>query len=243
MKIDILTIFPEMFGGVINSSITKRAVEKGILEFNIHNIRDFSLNKHKNTDDYPFGGGPGMVMMAQPIMDAIESIEGYESARKIYLSPRGRVLSTEVAKELSKDEHLILLCGHYEGIDERVMTLIDEEISIGDYILTGGELPAMVLIDCVSRFIDGVLGCEESAQDESFGDGLLEYPQYTRPSEYRGMKVPEVLLNGNHALIAKWRREQSLLKTLEMRPELIDKCELTKSDKKFLDDISKSKEK
>ena len=243
MRIDILTLFPEMFGGVLNSSILSRAAERGILEFHTHNIRDWSENKHKNTDDYPFGGGAGMVMTAQPIYSAIESVLGYQKARRILLTPRGHMLTPELAKELAKEERLLLLCGHYEGIDERVNELIDDELSIGDYVLTGGELPAMVLIDCVSRFIPGVLGSSESAEDESFGDGLLEYPQYTRPAEFRGMKVPEVLLNGHHANIAKWRRQESLKKTLKMRPDLLEKAELTKADRKFLAELAELQEK
>ena len=243
MRIDVLTLFPEMFDGVMNSSIMARAAEHGILEFHAHNIRDWSENKHKNTDDYPFGGGAGMVMMAQPIYSAMESVLGYQKARRILMSPRGRMLTPELARELAKEERLVLLCGHYEGIDERVNEIIDEEISIGDYVLTGGELPAMVLIDCVSRFIPGVLGSAESAEDESFGDGLLEYPQYTRPAEFRGMKVPEILLGGHHANIAKWRRQQSLKKTFEMRPDLLEKAELTKADRAYLKELAENKEK
>jgi len=243
LRIDVLTLFPEMFDGVMNSSIMARASEHGILEFHAHNIRDWSENKHKNTDDYPFGGGAGMVMMAQPIYSAMESVLGYQKARRILMSPRGRMLTPELARELAKEERLVLLCGHYEGIDERVNEIIDEEISIGDYVLTGGELPAMVLIDCVSRFIPGVLGSAESAEDESFGDGLLEYPQYTRPAEFRGMKVPEILLGGHHANIAKWRRQQSLKKTFEMRPDLLEKAELTKADRAFLAELAENKEK
>ena len=243
MRIDILTLFPEMFCGVLNTSILSRAAEHGILEFHTHNIRDWSENKHKNTDDYPFGGGAGMVMTAQPIFSAMESVLAGETARRILLTPRGRMLTPELARELSKEERLVLLCGHYEGIDERVNTIIDDEISIGDYVLTGGELPAMVLIDCLSRFIPGVLGSSESAEDESFGDGLLEYPQYTRPAEFRGMKVPEVLLNGHHARIMEWRRQESLKKTLAMRPDLLERAELSKADREFLAKIAENQEK
>lgn len=225
-----------MFDGILNTSMLGRAKAKGLLEFYAHNIRDHSLNKHHNTDDYPYGGGAGMVMMAQPIMDCIEAVtaESEKKPRRIFMSPRGKRLTTELARELAREERLLILAGHYEGVDERVMELIDEEISIGDYILTGGELPALVLIDCLSRFVPGVLGSSESAEDESFSEGLLEYPQYTRPAEYRGMPVPEVLLNGNHAEIAKWRREQALLKTLEMRPDLLKTAELSENDKRFL---------
>lgn len=224
MRIDVLTLFPEMFGGVLGASMLGRAAEASLLEFHVHDIRAYTENKHKKADDYPFGGGAGLVMMAQPIFDCMEAVCAMDArpARRILLTPRGRLLSTNRARALAAQERLVLLCGHYEGVDERVMAIVDEELSIGDYVLTGGELPAMVLIDCVSRFIPGVLGCEESAQDESHaGDGLLEYPQYTRPAEFRGMRVPEVLLSGHHANIQAWRREASLEKTRQMRPELL----------------------
>lgn len=221
MRIDILTIFPEMFEGVLGSSMLGRARQNGLIDIRVHNIRDYTDNKHRKTDDYPFGGGAGMVMMAQPIFDCVDAVLGGEKARRILLSPRGRTLNQKIAKELAGEERLLLLCGHYEGVDERVMTIMDEELSIGDYVLTGGELPAMVLTDCLSRFIPGVLGSEESAADESFSDGLLEYPQYTRPAEFRGMEVPEVLLNGHHAKIQAWRLEQARLKTAMNRPDLL----------------------
>ena len=221
MKIDILTLFPEMFDGVMNASILGRAKASGILSIETHDIRAYADNKHKKTDDYPFGGGAGLVMMAQPIFDCMAAVCGEEKPHRILLTPRGKLLTSERAKELSKLDRLVLLCGHYEGVDERVNTLIDEEISIGDYVLTGGELPAMVLIDCLSRFIPGVLGSEESAEDESHANGLLEYPQYTRPASFRGLDVPEILLNGHHANIAKWRHEQAMKKTREMRPCLL----------------------
>lgn len=237
MRIDILTIFPEMFDGVLNTSILSRAAKSDILDFHVHNIRDYSENKHKNTDDYPFGGGAGMVMMAQPIFSCMESIPDMPSAHRVLLSPRGRRLDPSIARELSLLPHLILLCGHYEGIDERAMAEMDMELSVGDYVLTGGELPAMVTIDCLSRFIPGVLGSAESAEDESFSDGLLEYPQYTRPAEFRGRETPEVLLNGNHALIARWRREQSLKATFENRPELIDPSKLDKKDRQYIESL------
>ena len=239
MRIDILSIFPEMFSSVLSASMLGRAAAKGILEFHTHNIRDYSESKHKNTDDYPFGGGAGMVMMAQPIFDCISAIENEvgdgKSIRRIVMTPRGRRLTPEIAMERAREENIRILAGHYEGIDERVMELIDDEISIGDYVLTGGELPAMVLIDCLSRFIPGVLGSSESTEDESFsGSGLLEYPQYTRPSVFRGREVPAVLLNGNHAEINKWRRQQALIKTKAMRPDLLETAELTKKDIEFL---------
>lgn len=224
MVIDILTLFPEMFEP-LKVSLIGKAVDKSALKINLHNIRDFSKNKHKKCDDYPFGGGPGMLMTPQPIFDCFESIEGYEKAYKIYMSPKGKTLNQKIVDSLSNCEHLIILCGHYEGVDQRVIdSLIDEEISIGDYVLTGGELPAMVLVDCVSRFIPEVLHSEESVQDESFMNDTLEYPQYTRPSEFRGMKVPDVLLSGNHAEIEKWRNNQALEITKNRRPDLIKKC-------------------
>ncbi len=221
MKIEILTLFPEMFEGVLSASILGRAQAGGLLSIETHDIRAYTDNKHRKTDDYPFGGGAGLVMMAQPIFDCMAAVQGNEPAHRILLTPRGRLLTSERAKELSAYDRLILLCGHYEGVDERVNAIIDEEISIGDYVLTGGELPAMVLIDCVSRFIPGVLGSEESAQDESHAAGLLEYPQYTRPASFRGMDVPEILLNGHHANIQKWRHEQAMEKTRAVRPCLL----------------------
>ena len=223
MKIDILTLFPNSFAP-IRESILERAKSAGKLEINIINIRDYSKDKHKKCDDYTFGGGPGMLMMPQPIYDAITSIEGYEKAHKIYLSPRGQIFSQSKSQEFASYEHLIFLCGHYEGVDQRILdTLIDEEISIGDYILTGGEIPAMVVLDSVSRLVDGVLGGEDSAEIESFSDGLLEYPQWTKPREFMGREVPEILLSGHHQNIAKWRKEQSILVTKERRPDLFEK--------------------
>lgn len=221
MRIDILTLFPEMFEAVFSTSMLGRARENGLLTIKTHDIRAYADNKHHKTDDYPFGGGAGMVMMAQPIYDCMEAVQGGESVHRILLTPRGKVLDGARARELAKMDRLILLCGHYEGVDERVMDIIDEEISIGDYVLTGGELPAMVLVDCLARFIPGVLGCEESAEDESHSNGLLEYPQYTRPADFRGKQVPEILLNGHHAKIRMWRQEQALEKTKKMRPELL----------------------
>ena len=229
MRIDILTIFPEMFESVLGASILGRAREAGLIDVRLTDIRPFSSLKHKNTDDYPFGGGAGMVMLAQPIADAMRFVTGEDfHGRRIYLGPRGSTLTTKKARELAREDHLVLLCGHYEGVDQRVLdSCIDEEISIGDYILTGGELAAMVLTDCVARFIPGVLGSEESPEEESFSEGLLEYPQYTRPREWNGMEVPEVLLSGNHAHIAQWRRIQSLLATKKHRPDLFEKQHLT----------------
>ena len=223
MRIDVLTLFPNMFEP-LKESIISRATKTQKIEINVINIRDFSKDKHKKCDDYTFGGGPGMLMMAQPIYDAITSIDGYKDALKIYLSPKGKVFNQAESKRLSKYNHLILLCGHYEGVDQRVIDLlIDEEISIGDYVLTGGELPAMVLIDSVSRLVDGVLGGDESAEIETFKDNLLEYPQYTKPREFMGISVPEVLISGDHAKVDKWRREQAEKLTRERRPDLLDK--------------------
>lgn len=242
MKITILTIFPEMFESVLNSSILGRARAQGILDVRCVDIRPFSDRKHKNTDDYPFGGGAGMVMMAQPIMDAMESVtqaspDGFHG-RRIYLGPRGRTLTTALARELAQEKELVLLCGHYEGVDQRALdSCIDEEISIGDYILTGGELGAMVLTDCVARFIPGVLGSADSPEEESFSDGLLEYPQYTRPRELRGMEVPEVLLSGDHAKIKAWRRVESLRATKKHRPDLLASAPLTDKEKRLLEEL------
>lgn len=221
MQIDVLTLFPEMFAGPFSESMLGRAQENGILSIRIHNIRDWADNKHSKCDDYPFGGGAGLVMMAQPIFDAVEAVDPDHEAHRILLTPRGRLLTTARARKLARCSRLLLLCGHYEGVDERVMALMDEEVSIGDYILTGGELPAMVLTDCVSRFVPGVLGKGESAEEESFSKSLLEYPQYTRPADFRGMAVPEVLLSGHAANIETWRHAQAMEKTRENRPELL----------------------
>ena len=222
MKFDILTLFPEMFEA-LNESIIGKAKEKNLIEINLTNIRDFSKDKHKKVDDTPYGGGAGMVMMPDVVYDAYSSIKNRENAKVIYLSPQGKTLNQEKVKELSKENHLILLCGHYEGIDQRVLDeIVDEEISIGDYVLTGGELPAMVLIDSVSRYVEGVLKAE-SIEEESFSSNLLEYPQYTRPEEFRGKKVPEVLISGHHENIKKWREEKALEVTKKKRPDLLNK--------------------
>lgn len=241
MIFDVLTIFPEMIEEAAGHSILARAVQNGLIGINAINIRDFAENKHKKVDDTPYGGGDGMVMACQPVFDAYNSIlqstvaENKPRPKVYYMSPQGQVLTQRKLREIAQEEHIVLLCGHYEGIDERIIEgIVDEELSIGDYVLTGGELPAMVLVDCLSRFIPGVLGSADSAENESFTDGLLEYPQYTRPSEYAGLGVPEVLLNGNHALINKWRREQALALTRERRPELLDSVELSAADRKFL---------
>ena len=244
MKIDILTLFPEMFDAFRVSSILGRAVEKNILEIETFNIRDFAANKHKQADDYPYGGGAGMVMLPQPLSDALNHVLSRypgDKPKVIYLSPQGKVLTQALAGELSVEPALILLCGHYEGIDQRIIDkYVDMEISIGDYVLTGGELPAMVLVDCVTRLIPGVLGSSESILEESHSAGLLEYPQYTRPAEYEGDCVPEVLLSGNHKEINRWRRQQSLKNTLLKRPDLLNRKELSKEDRKLLEELEDS---
>ena len=237
MTFKVLTIFPEMLRPMLEASILGRAVREGIIRVELIDIRPYSDRKHRNTDDDPFGGGAGMVMLAQPIVDAVEAnpVKG----RRIYLSPRGRTLTQPIVEELAGDEEILLLCGHYEGVDQRALDLvIDEELSIGDYVLTGGELGALVVIDAVSRLIPGVLGKDESSVDESFSSGLLEYPQYTRPREYRGLQVPEVLLNGNHAEIERWRRNEALRITKARRPEMLEKVELDKRDRAFLAGLS-----
>lgn len=245
MKIDILTLFPEMFVAVTESSMLGRAVEKEILNINLINIRDFSNDKHNKVDDTPFGGGVGMVMSADPIFGALNSIEA-KGKKILYMSPRGKILDQEKIMELSQEEEMIILCGHYEGVDQRVLDYWDmEEVSIGDYVLTGGELPAMVLIDSVARLVPEVLGANESALEESIYSGLLEYPQYTKPREYQGLNVPEVLFNGNHKLIGLWKYEKSLELTKRVRPDLFkkyldEKKDLTKDEKKILDKIIKS---
>ena len=242
MIINILTIFPEMFESVFSASILGKAREQGLLSIRLTDIRPYSQSKHKNTDDYPFGGGAGMVMMAQPIIDAMSDVSAaYPGARRIFLGPRGKKLTTGLARELALEKELILLCGHYEGVDQRALdACVDEEISIGDYILTGGELAAMVLTDCIARFIPGVLGSAVSPEEESFADGLLEYPQYTRPRELDGRTVPDVLLSGDHAKIRAWRRRESLAATARFRPDLLKSAVLSKSDLIILKELENS---
>jgi tRNA (guanine37-N1)-methyltransferase len=230
VHIDIFTLFPEMFQGPFNFSILKRAIDHGLVSMNIHNIRDYTHDKHHTVDDYAYGGGAGMILKPEPIFEAVESIKSNIKPEigelpVILLTPQGRLFSQQIARELSTYSHLILICGRYEGVDERVREhLVTDEISIGDYVLSGGELAAMVVVDTVVRLLPGVLGSEASLMEDSHVDGLLEYPQYTRPVEYRGWSVPEVLLSGNHAQIARWRREQSIQRTSERRPELLDKA-------------------
>jgi tRNA (guanine37-N1)-methyltransferase len=221
MKIDVLTLFPAMFAGPLDESIIQRARAGGVLDLAVHNLRDYTHDRHKTVDDRPFGGGPGMLFKPEPVFEAVEKLGG-EKTRVILMSPAGRKFDQAVARELAGEEHLLLVCGSYEGFDERIREgLADDELSIGDFVLTNGALPAMVVIDAVTRLLPGVLGDDESAQDESFSRGLLEYPHYTRPAEFRGMKVPEVLLSGNHAEIAKWRVEQAKRRTQERRPDLL----------------------
>jgi len=237
MNFHVLTLFPDMIRDGFQTSITGRAMAKGLLSMEAINIRDFSVNKHNRVDDYPYGGGAGMVMQAEPVYLAYESVANRleKKPRVLYMSPQGKVFNQRMAEELAREEELIFLCGHYEGIDERVLEeIVDDEVSIGDYVLTGGELPALVIMDAISRLLDGVLHNEESAEFDSFHDNLLEYPQYSRPEEWRGKKVPPILLSGHHVNVEKWRREQSLIRTKERRPDLLENAQLTKEDKKFL---------
>ena len=237
MNYHVLTLFPEMILQGLNTSIIGRAIEKGILSLEAVNIRDYAGNRYGKVDDYPYGGGAGMVMQAQPIYDAYQSIaEKAKGARVVYMTPQGRPFTQRIAEELSKEENLVFLCGHYEGIDERIIEeIVTDEISLGDFVLTGGELAAITIIDAVSRLVPGVLGKEDSFADESFSDGLLEYPQYTRPPVFHGKEVPEILLSGHHANIAKWRREQSIIRTVKKRPDLLETAELTAKERQFVE--------
>jgi len=236
LRIDILTLFPEMFPPILGTSIPKRAAEKGLVEYHLTNIRDFATDAHKSVDDKPFGGGPGMVMMAPVVFDAVEHVERLDArpATRILLTPQGRQFNQEMANEFAKKERLLLIAGHYEGFDERISSgLVPIEVSIGDYVLSGGELAAMAVIDAIVRLLPGALGAEEGAADESFADGLIEHPQYTRPREFRGMNVPDVLLGGNHKAIAQWKLEQRKIRTKERRPDLWQaRGEETNTDKK-----------
>jgi tRNA (guanine37-N1)-methyltransferase len=238
IRIDVLTVFPRMFDGPLDESILRRARERGLAEVRVHDVRDWATDRHRSTDDAPYGGGAGMVMRPEPLFSAAEAVlaEAPEGRREIVLlSPQGELFRQATAKELSQVRHLLLLCGHYEGFDERVRQhLATRELSIGDYVLTGGELPAMVVIDAVVRLLPGALGSDESLDEESHSSGLLEYPHYTRPPDFRGWTVPPVLLSGHHAAIARWRREQSLLRTLERRPDLLARADLSSADRRFL---------
>lgn len=240
VRFDILTLFPEMIEGMLNQSILKRAIEKKIIEVNIINFRDFSTNKHSTVDDYAYGGGAGMLISVEPIHLAMKTIPNIDKAYKILTSPSGNVYNQNRAEKLSKIDHIVIVCGHYEGIDNRILDYIDEEISIGDYVLTGGEIPACAIIDSIARLVPGVIS-DESIVGESFTMGLLEYPQYTRPYEYDGKKVPDVLVSGHHANIKKWQRYQSLKKTYEVRPELLGNIALTNEDIKMLEEIKNEK--
>jgi tRNA (guanine37-N1)-methyltransferase len=240
MKIDILSIFPEMFSGVLSSSILKKAAESQAVSYNVVNFREFAENKHKTVDDYPYGGGAGMVLKPQPIFDAVSHLSSSSSPRVILLCPQGERFTQKKAEELAREQHLIFVCGHYEGYDERIREhVITDEISIGDYVLTGGELGAMVIIDSVVRLLPNVLGNEESHKQDSFSTGLLEHPHYTRPADFRGMKVPDVLISGNHRLIEEWRTKESLRRTYERRPDLLENIELTDLQKKWLLELQK----
>lgn len=246
MNFHILTLFPEMVLDGLNTSIIGRAVSAGLLSVEAVNIRDYAFNKHQSVDDYPYGGGAGMLMQAEPVYLAYEAVANKaeqvsgKRPRTVYLSPQGKTFDQKMAKELAQEDDLILLCGHYEGIDERVLEeIVTDYVSIGDYVLTGGELPAMVMVDAISRLVPGVLHNDVSAEFESFQDNLLEYPQYSRPEEWHGKKVPPVLLSGHHANIEKWRREQSIIRTYERRRDLFDKCELTDKEKKWFEEWMK----
>ncbi len=237
MKIDVLTLFPEMFTGVFGSSILGKAAAKGIVELNAVNFRNYSTSKHGTVDDTPYGGGGGMVLKPDPIFAAVEDLVSHQAAkpRIILMCPQGETFTQKKAEELSQEQHLIFICGHYEGYDERIREhLVTDELSIGDYVLTGGELPAMTVVDSVVRLLPGVLGNEMSAVTDSFSTGLLEYPHYTRPAEFRGLKVPDVLLSGHHGNVEKWRREQSLLRTLQRRPDLLEHADLSEAERRWL---------
>jgi tRNA (guanine37-N1)-methyltransferase len=241
MEINVVTIFPEMFDGPMKQSIWKRAAEKNVVDIRIHNLRDYTTDKHRVVDDYPYGGGAGMVMKPEPFSAAIDGIKGEDKEYLVVMtSPQGQVFNQKLAKELSKQKKIILLCGHYEGIDERVrVKLVDMEISIGDYVLTGGEFAAMVIIDAVVRLLPGAIGNKESFEEDSFYNGLLEHPHYTRPPEYLGMKVPDILLSGNHEKIRRWRLKESLRRTLERRPDLLEKREMTREEKELLKEVKR----
>ncbi|WP_408010965.1 tRNA (guanosine(37)-N1)-methyltransferase TrmD [Pseudalkalibacillus sp. A8] len=244
MKIDILTLFPEMFDGVLNSSILKKAQEKDTVSYTVTDFRDFTTNKHRKVDDYPYGGGAGMVLKPQPLFDAVESLKDDQEKkpRVILMCPQGERLTQKKAEELAEEDHLIFVCGHYEGYDERIREhLVTDEISIGDYVLTGGELAAMVVIDSVTRLLPEVLGNEESSKLDSYSSGLLEHPHYTRPADYRGMKVPDVLLSGDHARIQKWRDRESLKRTFLRRPDLIDESSLSDENLEYLEKLKKNR--
>jgi tRNA (guanine37-N1)-methyltransferase len=242
MKFDILTLFPGMFDGPFGESIIRRAVERGLIDIRLHNVRDYAADKHRTTDDYPYGGGAGMIMKPEPLAACIEKVTAERPAARVILtSPQGKPFNQQLATELAREEELLIICGRYEGVDERVRDIfVDDEISLGDFVLTGGEIAAMVIVDAVSRLIPGVLGSEESAAGDSFCDGLLEYPQYTRPPEFRGVAVPEMLLSGNHREIARWRRRMALQRTWFRRPDLLATARLTEEDREYLRELEKA---
>jgi tRNA (guanine37-N1)-methyltransferase len=243
MKFDILTLFPAMFEGPFSESIIKRAAQDGLIEIRLHDIRDWAFDRHRTTDDYPYGGGAGMVMKIEPLAACIEKVKAERPAARVILTtPRGKPFDQALAGELANEEELLIICGRYEGVDERVRELfVDDEISLGDFVMTGGELAAMVIVDAVSRLVPGVLGSSESAAADSFSDGLLEYPQYTRPAEFRGLKVPEVLLSGNHREIAGWRRRQAMQRTLAGRPDLLATARLSDEERQYLQELAKGR--
>ncbi|MCZ2492659.1 tRNA (guanosine(37)-N1)-methyltransferase TrmD [Dellaglioa carnosa] len=243
MKIDVLSLFPEMFDGPMKQSIVGKAIDNNVLDLKLTNFRDFTTDKQNHVDDYPYGGGAGMLLQAQPVFDALEAVqkESNTKGKVILLDPAGRKFDQKVAEEFANEEHLTFICGHYEGYDERIRELVTDEVSLGDYILTGGELGAMVMIDATVRLLPEVLGNKESAPGDSFSNGLLEYPQYTRPANFRGMKVPDVLTNGNHKLIDEWRQKESLRRTLERRPDLLEDIQLSKQQVEWLADIKSEK--
>ena len=245
MNFHVLTLFPEMIMNGLETSILGRAAAKGIVSFEAVNIRDYTLERHGKVDDYPYGGGSGMVMQAEPIYRAYEALVEKigKKPRVIYMTPQGQTFNQSIAEDLAKEEDLVFLCGHYEGVDERVLEMIATDyLSAGDYVLTGGELPAMMMIDCISRLVPGVLNNNVSAEFETFHDNLLEYPQYTRPEVFMGKKVPDILLSGHHANVEKWRREQSIIRTLKNRPELLEDAVLSKKEQKFLDELLRQQE-
>ena len=242
MNFHVLTLFPKMIDDALSHSIIGRARKEGKININAVDIRDFSKNKQRHVDDYPYGGGAGMVMQAQPVYDAFKSLGTKEGTRVIFMTPQGKPFNQRIAEELSKEEELVILCGHYEGVDERVIEeIVTDEISMGDFVLTGGELAAMAVIDAVSRLKSGVLGKDESFMDDSFSEGLLEYPQYTRPPEFMGKKVPDVLLSGHHGNVDKWRHQQMLIRTYEKRPDIFESYQIDKKDKKFMEEYINSK--
>ena len=240
MRFDVITIFPEIFRGVFEFGIIRRAVEAGLIEIRVHDLRDYAHDRHRTVDDRPFGGGAGMVMKPEPLFRSVEAVTaGAQEAKTVLLSPQGRLFNQLIAEEFAREDFMVLVCGRYEGVDERVVEHLSDEVSIGDYVLSGGEIPAMVVIDAVTRLIPGALGSEQSAARESFSDGLLDHPQYTRPPEYRGMKAPDVLQSGNHQEIERWRRRKAIEKTLRRRPDLIEGRVLSGDERREIEEVMK----